>query len=81
MDCIITYQKSNGDIIFRGLKHDYGKKIGEETSMGWKVLDIHYRYEGNYYKYDDFWKMIRKDNSLKKRLLRKIASKLNQMSR
>ena len=50
-DCIITFQKANGDIIVRSRMGICGLKslqIGDETSMGWKVIDIHYQlYDGN----------------------------------
>ena len=49
MSCIITYQKENGDIFYKPGKTTYGKRVGDETSMGWKVLDIHYKYGDNYY--------------------------------
>lgn len=60
--CIITYQKSNGEIFIR--PYDYScfskfKNIGDETSMGWKVLDIHYKINDNYYCYDDYMKIYK----------------------
>ncbi len=63
MECIITYQKSNGEIFIR--PYDYScftitKKVGDETSMGWKILDIHYRHGNNFYCYQDFMRIFRK---------------------
>lgn len=78
MDCMITYQKQNGDIIFRPRKCVYDRTIGQETSMGWKILDIHYRYNGNYYKYDDFWKLIHKENTKHKKIARYLIKKLKK---
>ena len=45
----ITYQKRNGCIIqrFRNTMLPYNN--GDETSMGWKVLNIEYEYNGKYY--------------------------------
>lgn len=60
MSCIITYQKANGEIFYRPAKGSYGKRVGDETSMGWTVLDIHYKYGNNYYCYQDFYKIIQK---------------------
>lgn len=78
MNCIITYKKENGDIIFRPCKFDYGKRVGDETSMGWKVLDIHYKYNNNYYCYDDFYRMIRKSKkTIKQKLASFLITKLN----
>ena len=56
MKHIITYQKSNGDMIYRERMSLPETKIGEITSMGWKVIDIHYEYDGNYLHYNDFIK-------------------------
>lgn len=81
MDCMITYQKPNGEIIFRPRKSVYDRKVGDTTSMGWKVIDIHYRYNGNYYTYLDFMKLIRRKESLKKRCLRKLAQKINKLAK
>lgn len=82
IDCIITYQKSNGDIFCRGTKHDYSKRIGDETSMGWTVLDIHYLYEGNYYQYADFTRIIHGrtlKQKKKKRFIRFLINQLNKL--
>ena len=45
----ITYQKRDGSIMqkFRNTMLPY--KIGDSTSMGWKVLNIEYEYKGKYY--------------------------------
>ena len=81
MSCIITYQKQNGDIIYKPRTSIYGRRIGDITSMGWKVIDIHYKYEGNYYMYEDYMKLIRKKQSIKKKFLRKLAKGINKMAR
>lgn len=60
-DCIITYQKNNGEILIRPYHHSYGKHIGEETSMGWKIVDIHYKRNGNYYCYEDFIRIFKNE--------------------
>ena len=72
MDYMITYQKSNGDIFFRARKTLLGLSVGDETSMGWTVLNIHYLYEGNYYTYEDF-KRIRRNKQLKEKKEKKIV--------
>ena len=77
MSCIITYQKQNGDIFFRPYKSDYGKKVGDETSMGWKIMEIHYKYGDNYYCYNDFIRMIRKNKqTIKQKMANYICKKL-----
>lgn len=82
MQCIITYQKQNGEILIRPCKFDYGKRVGEETSMGWKIVDIHYRHNDNYYCYHDFMKMFEKEIKEKhsKKLIRYIIKKLNKLA-
>lgn len=77
MSCIITYQKSNGDIFYRPSKSIYGKRVGDETSMGWKVLDINYNYGDNYYCYNDYCKIIQTNKkSIKQKFANYICKKL-----
>lgn len=45
----ITYRKRDGNIIQRYRNTMLPYKIGEETSMGWKVLNIEYEYKNKYY--------------------------------
>lgn len=80
MKCIITYQKSNGEIIIRPSKHDYLKRIGDDTSMGWKILDIHYKYKDNYYCFEDFIKVCEQEikEERNKKLLKYIIKKLKK---
>ena len=78
MGCIITYQKENGDILMRPRVSKYDLYIGKETSMGWKVLDIHYEYNGNYYRERDYLKMIKKDKlTIKQKFAKYIIHKAN----
>lgn len=79
MSCIITYQKSNGDIFYRPCQTTYGKRVGDETSMGWKVLDIHYKYGNNYYCYEDFYKILRKNKeTTRQKIANYLIVKLNK---
>lgn len=45
----ITYQKRDGCIIQRLRNTMIPYKIGETTSMGWKVLKIEYAYKDKFY--------------------------------
>ena len=45
----ITYQKNNGCIIQRQRNTALPYKIGETTSMGWKVLNIEYEFNNKFY--------------------------------
>lgn len=65
----ITYQKKDGCIIQRLRNTMLPYKIGDTTSMGWKVLNIEYEYNNKYYSENEFNKLIHKckQDSLKKR--------------
>ena len=87
LNCIITYQKSNGDIFIRPYDYNLSRKVGDETSMGWKIIDIHYKHNDNYYCYEDIMRIFReeleaeiKDNKKKekeKKLIKFLIEKLN----
>lgn len=71
----ITYQKRNGDIIKREVSCITTHKIGETTSMGWKILNIQYKYNGKWYsssdydkKVDYFWKLQMKIIAFKRNI-------------
>lgn len=51
----ITYQKRDGSIIQKYRNTPLPYKIGDTTSMNWKVLNIEYEYKNKFYpeyKYD-----------------------------
>lgn len=78
MGCIITYQKANGELLLRRRTSQYDLFIGKETSMGWKVLDIHYEYGGNYYHKEDYYRMIKKNKrTIKQKIAEYIMHKAN----
>lgn len=45
----ITYQKKDGSVMQRFRNTILPYKIGDTTSMGWKVLNIEYEYNNKYY--------------------------------
>ena len=55
----VTYQKNDGTIIQRYRKTMLPYKIGDETSMRWKVLNIEYD-NNNYYPEYEYDMMIHK---------------------
>ena len=65
----ITYQKNDGTIIQRYRKTMPPYKIGDETSMRWKVLNIEYEYKNNYYPENEYNVLInkKKQSYLKKK--------------
>lgn len=74
----ITYQKSNGEIFHR-IRNTYCPyRVGETTSMGWKVLAIEYKYKGKYYDKIDYDRLTDKDYYIEKQLL-KIKQKFNYL--
>lgn len=60
----ITYQKNDGCIFHRYRKTDVPYKIGETTSMGWKVLNIEYEYKNKYYPEYEYNKLKYKDKQV-----------------
>ena len=69
----ITYQKNNGEIIQRIRNTLTTYRVGDTTSMGWKVLNIEYRYKDKYYpktiydeKVDRSLSIIKKQNKFRK---------------
>lgn len=58
---LITYQKRNGEI-FNRIRNTYCTyRVGDITSMGWKVLDIKYKHKDKYYNYDEWCKLVDKE--------------------
>ena len=81
MEFMITYQKTNGDILLRPRKTLYGMRVGDVTGMGWKVLNIHYNYEGNYYTYADFCRIVRHHQLKKKKKKRFVKYLIRQLNK
>ena len=76
----MTYEKANGQIIrrIRNTYPDY--KIGDRTSMGWKVVDIRYLYKKKYYHKNEYDNKI--DKYMKKdRNIRKIKRTIQSLYR
>jgi len=85
VNCIVTYQKSNGEIFIRPYDHScfaMSKRVGDETSMGWTIIDIHYKYKNNYYCFDDFIKLFNREvkEKLNKKMLKFVIRKLNKLT-
>ena len=57
----VTYQKRDGCILQRIRNTVLPYKVGETTSMGWKVLNIEYEYKGKYYPEYKYNMLIHKD--------------------
>ena len=81
MRYMITYQKNNGQVFFRTRKTLSSLSIGDITSMGWLILDIHEEYEGNWLHHEDIRRFARQKaykKPLKKRIVRAIVQRLNK---
>lgn len=61
---LITYQKNNGNIIYRERKTPLQYKIGDITSMGWKVLNIEYKYNDKFYSKYEYNLLIKKNTQI-----------------
>lgn len=57
----ITYQKRDGCVMQRQRSTMLPYKIGEITSMGWKVLNIEYEYKNKYYSEYEYNRLIYKN--------------------
>ncbi len=73
----ITYQKRDGNIIQRYRSTMLPYKIGEETSMGWKVLNIEYEYKNKYYSEYQYNMLIHKSKQMciKRKEVRELCTK------
>lgn len=71
----ITYQKNDGSIIQRLRKTILPYKIGQTTSMGWKVLSIEYEYNNRFYPEYEYSLLIHnsKIKSLKRQQTRELC--------
>ena len=64
----VTYKKRNGNIIHKYRKTMIPYAIGDTTSMGWKVLNVKYEYNDEYYPEYQYYILIEKN---KERFIRK----------
>ena len=56
----VTYQKRDGSILERYRNTTPPYRIGDYTSMGWKLLNIEYCYKDKLYTEIEYYKMIEK---------------------
>lgn len=56
----ITYQKANGCVIQRLRNTMLPYKVGDTTSMGWKVLNIEYEYNNKFYSEYEYNTLVQK---------------------
>lgn len=77
---MITYLKSNGKLLTRIVKSTYNLRVGDMTPMGWKVISIHYNYDGNYYTYPDYCRII-KGKQLKKKEHKVVRYLIKQLQK
>lgn len=73
----ITYQKRDGSIMQKLRNTTLPYKIGETTSMGWKVLNIEYEYKNKYYTFYEYNKLIHKSKQryIRKKQIKEICLK------
>lgn len=54
----VTYQKRDGSVIQKQRNTMLPYKIGEITSMGWKVINIEFEYNNKLYSEHDYGRII-----------------------
>ena len=59
----VTYQKNDGCIIQKFRKTLPPYKIGDTTSMGWKLLNVEYEYKDKYYSAHDYNMLMAKSRN------------------
>ena len=57
----VTYQKNDGSTIQKIRKTMLPYEVGDTTSMGWKVLNIEYKYNDEYLPFHKYSMIIGKD--------------------
>lgn len=78
---LVTYQKNTGEVFYRARKSVETLKVGDSTSMGWTILDIHEEWNGNFvhpYEIRKFTRMKKYKRPLKKRIVNYLIRKLNK---
>ena len=63
---LVIYQKSSGELMYRTRTSRPNYKVGDRTSMGWKVIDIKNMYKGNILKSYDYREKIARKSLLNK---------------
>lgn len=61
---MIIYQKGNGDLLYRAMKHKPQYSKGSTTQYGWKVVDIQRLYNGKTYSYNDYDTLLNRRKKL-----------------
>ena len=57
----VIYKRQNGDLVERTRSTYPGYSIGDETGMGWLVVDILWQYGDGYYSFPEYCRLRRKD--------------------
>ena len=73
----ITYQKRDGSIMQKLRNTMLPYKIGDTTSMGWKVLNIEYEYKDKFYPEYEYNMLVYKNKQkyLRKQQIKKLCLK------
>ena len=73
----VTYQKRDGSVIQKQRNTMLPYKIGETTSMGWKVINIEFEYNNKLYSEHDYGKIIQtnKRKYIRRKQTRELITK------
>ena len=77
----ITYQKKDGSIMKRYRNTILPYNIGETTSMGWKVLNIEYKYNDKFYNQYDYCILVKKSKEKYLKRKKKIESIVQEIKK
>ena len=73
----VTYQKRDGSVIQKQRNTMLPYKIGETTSMGWKVINIEFEYNNKLYSEHDYGRIIqtKKRKYIRRKQIRELITK------
>lgn len=77
----ITYQKKDGCIFQRYRNTMIPYKIGDTTSMGWKVLNVEYEYENKYYPEQEYYTLIHRNKQTRIKKRKNIELCMNEFKK
>lgn len=61
---MIIYQNNKDNLIYRAVKNKPMYKVGDTTSMGWKVKSILHLYNGKVYSHNEFTSKLKRRTKL-----------------
>lgn len=69
-DCIIVFEKPNGEIFERKRKSYPLERVGDKNNYGWTVLAVRFPYKGKYVTRDEYFEMLDIDRKIHQRTIK-----------